>query len=449
MAPYDSDSSGDDSDGEYTETNVLLGYASKEPTDDPVSQLGGYPTWLDATTPPSLALAKCATCSAPPTLLLQLDANLPTHFPGHDRRLYIFACRRKACRRKPGSVRALRATRVTKAAVEAELKRSADEEARKAAERAEEEERKNKPIEKGLGEALFGVGAAAAGANPFAANPFAGSGAAANANPFASASSLAAKPAQASAPAPTAEAAAASDSTSALPATFAAKARIGATTPTTSTTPTAPTPPHEPWPPTSALPPPYPSYHLDADYETLSTEAPSIPQNTRLDPDAAEPTPAGGSSGAGKEDKEAFESTLDKAFQRFADRLAQNPDQVLRYEFRGHPLLYSRDDAVGKALTPSSHPQHSDAKVRTTAASVQGIPRCANCNANRVFELQLCPQAIAELEAEELGLEGMEWGTLIVGVCERDCAAPGVRDGEVGYVEEWVGVQWEEVGGRR
>lgn len=42
MSPYDSDSSdGDDED--YTETGVLLGYASKEPTEDDISQLGGYP----------------------------------------------------------------------------------------------------------------------------------------------------------------------------------------------------------------------------------------------------------------------------------------------------------------------------------------------------------------------------------------------------------------------
>lgn len=42
MPSYDSDSSGDEG-SEYTETNVLLGYASKEPTDDNFSQLGGRP----------------------------------------------------------------------------------------------------------------------------------------------------------------------------------------------------------------------------------------------------------------------------------------------------------------------------------------------------------------------------------------------------------------------
>ena len=32
-------------DTDFTTTDVLLGYASKEETDDPVSQLGGYPVW--------------------------------------------------------------------------------------------------------------------------------------------------------------------------------------------------------------------------------------------------------------------------------------------------------------------------------------------------------------------------------------------------------------------
>ena len=45
MAPpkqYDSESSGDDEE-DYTETNVLLGYASKDAGDDSISRLGGRP----------------------------------------------------------------------------------------------------------------------------------------------------------------------------------------------------------------------------------------------------------------------------------------------------------------------------------------------------------------------------------------------------------------------
>lgn len=48
-----------------------------------------------------------------------------------------------------------------------------------------------------------------------------------------------------------------------------------------------------------------------------------------------------------------------------------------------------------------------------------------------------------------MGLEGMDWGTVIVGVCAEDCVPGGVEEGGVGYLEEWVGVQWEEVGVRR
>ena len=41
MATYDSDS--DFEDENFTETNVLLGYATKDAVDDTTSQLGGHP----------------------------------------------------------------------------------------------------------------------------------------------------------------------------------------------------------------------------------------------------------------------------------------------------------------------------------------------------------------------------------------------------------------------
>lgn len=42
MAPYDSDDSLDD-DQSYTETDVLLGYASKDSNGETISKLGGRP----------------------------------------------------------------------------------------------------------------------------------------------------------------------------------------------------------------------------------------------------------------------------------------------------------------------------------------------------------------------------------------------------------------------
>lgn len=418
MAPYDSDSSGGE-DEDFTETNVLLGYASKEAGDDTISYLGGRPTWIDPTTPPSAALAKCKVCNDLMVLLLQLNGELPEHFPGHERRLYVLTCRRKACRRKEGSVRALRGVRISEEGKKEKSKKP----------EPKIEEQAQKPAIN-LGESLFGTkpSPGSSSANPFStsSNPFSTSSnpfstnSKAPANPFAaaglgSASELAAKSPQAPSTTTTAD----------LPKTFAAALSLNNETPTY-----GPPPPPEPWPQEADLPPAYPQYYfVDTDYETLDkAEDVPIPTQT-MDLDE------GSGSGGGKEDKDVYESTIDKTFQKFADRLAQNPEQVIRYEFKGSPLLYSKKDAVGKLLGGKG-----DAKVTTGS----GMPRCSNCGAGRCFEVQLTPHVIMELESEESSLDGMEWGTIIVGVCERDCMAKGVNSG-VGYVEEWAGVQWEEI----
>ncbi|KAF2198909.1 hypothetical protein GQ43DRAFT_377514 [Delitschia confertaspora ATCC 74209] len=431
MAPYDSDSSDDDE--EYTQTNVLLGYATDQATGDPISHLGGHPSWIDDKTAPSGELAKCKVCNDLLTLLLELNGDLPDHFPGHERRLYILACRRKACRRKEGSVRGIRGVRVSKLAEPAKTQG-------KTASAPKQEENKPKPQ---LGESLFGVkpsgSSNSSGANPFS-NPFSSSSnGKAPANPFAtSTSSPNPFPAPASTPQSQQSSEKADEANTLLPETFASKARISSPKAAT----LSPRP-HVPWPAESCFPSPYALYHLDAEYETLDTPSkPEIPENARMDIDSA----SGSGSGGGSVE-EAFESSLDKTFQRFADRIGQNAEQVLRYEFKGQPLLYSKSDAVGKLLAPHSDAASSNAKV-TMSGGGNGMPRCANCGAGRVFEVQLTPHTITELEAEEMSIEGMEWGTIIMGVCGRDCKPADVGEGEVGYIEEWVGVQWEEIAKR-
>jgi pre-rRNA-processing protein TSR4 len=145
-----------------------------------------------------------------------------------------------------------------------------------------------------------------------------------------------------------------------------------------------------------------------------------VPQNVRLaEAGEFETTASAGGSGNSADDKAAVDSMMDKEFQKFADRLAQNPEQILRYDFAGQPLLYSKKDAVG--------------------AKWPRVPGCGSCGAARVFELQLTPHAITELEAEDMSLDGMDWGTIIMASCGADCA---------GEKEEWVGVQWEELTSR-
>lgn len=182
----------------------------------------------------------------------------------------------------------------------------------------------------------------------------------------------------------------------------------------------------EPWPDTSQFPSPFPRYYIDGHPEELEpakTEQDSGLSKTQYDID---------DSGSSALDKDTFESTIDKTFQKFSDRIAQNPEQVLRYEYKGQPLLYSgHDDVASRFVVP-----HGKARA------IRGIPRCDSCGAQRVFELQLVPGLIYELEKDDTVdmEEGMEWGTIMVGTCSNNCGEAGA----VSFKEEWVGVQWEE-----
>lgn len=345
-------------------------------------------------------------------LLLQLNGELPERFPGHERRIYIFGCRRSTCRRRDGTIRALRGVRVWKE----ESSKIVEDEKQEEKKKKKEEPPKKEEKGPGLGETLFG--AKSFGGGPAAANPFSSGGA----NPFSASSSNPANPFSSSAktetPCELAKPIATEQSTASLNKTFAETLALN-------TPPTEPPPPPEPWPETKDQPAPYPTLYLcEADYETLDPTPAKLPENTRIESaDAEEPSAL---------DREAFESTMDAAFQKFADRLSQNPEQVIRYEFGGTPLLYSKVDAVGQKVS-----------------SRGGIPGCGNCGGRRTFEVQLTPHAIAELEEDDLSLEGMEWGTIIVGVCEKDCSPRGGEMGEAGYLEEWAGVQWEELVSRK
>lgn len=354
-------------------------------------------------------------------LLLELHGDLPEHFPTDERRLYIFGCCRKTCNRKAGSIRVLRATKKVKEA-QPESTKEVKENGKDAQSQAPKQD---------LGASLFGAAPLNNGSQSGNANPFS----------YQSSSSSQANPFSAQSTAPTQQQPASNNDIS---ESFADKVRISEPEPSTQSQSPAPKPtaPQTPWPAQSAFAKPYPQRYLDAEYETLSRPStPTIPETATMEP----MDEGGSSSGGGAADlKDAFESELDKAFIRFSSRLAQNPEQVLRYEFGGSPLLYSHSDETGKRLHPPHHAL-AGAKITTLAASGGGsrMPRCEYCGSGRVFELQLVPHAISVLE-EELGLDdaGMEWGTIILGVCGRDCGPKEI--GETVWREEYAGVQWEE-----
>ncbi|KAL8817803.1 MAG: hypothetical protein Q9223_003431 [Gallowayella weberi] len=426
MALHGSDSSGDE-DVEYSTTNVVLGYATTLPTDDTFSHLGGVPSWPDDE-PPSASLAKCKTCNSMMALLLQLNGDLPEYFPGHERKLYIFACRNKPCRRKSGAVRAIRSSKISPSP-----SKHTTQQKQPVAQTSSPE-----PGQQlfNLGDSIFKSASnteSNTNINPFSTptssnlhpNPFSSTK---TTNPIPHSHQKQHVNSLSSPPKP---------HDSSLHETFAQKARLTSPPPSSHS-------PREPWPSPSVVPQPYHSYYLDADYETLDAPEPKDKASSSTHNIPFPPTSSNKDLPATDEDDDPANwlsgpAKADKTFLRFAARLAQNPEQVLRYEWCGQPLLYSKDDEVGLAFPP---PANTTSSAKSTLEN--RIPNCRNCGSRRVFELQLTPHAISELEREEEGLEGMEWGTVVVGSCEKSCGEKSVKDGAVGWVEEWVGVSWEE-----
>lgn len=117
------------------------------------------------------------------------------------------------------------------------------------------------------------------------------------------------------------------------------------------------------------------------------------------------------------------ETVSDPTFTKFASLVQHNPDQILRYERPLQIVPYSDDELYRVLINPVE------------------IPETANGD-KRNFELQLMPHLISELETDEQLLDGMEWGTIAVATSEND-EFPALDENGVGYVEEWVAVQWE------
>lgn len=122
-------------------------------------------------------------------LLLELNGDLPDHFPQHERRLYIFSCPRRACNRKPGSVRVLRASRRFTAEL-GETKGKRDGGGGQAGNGEEEGKEEERPRQD-LGAGLFGVNSLTTGSVALPkSNPFSSHTSSANTdndhNPFAS-----------------------------------------------------------------------------------------------------------------------------------------------------------------------------------------------------------------------------------------------------------------------
>ncbi|VEU23352.1 DEKNAAC104603 [Brettanomyces naardenensis] len=401
---------------EVRHSNVLLGFAevliSEEET--PVIEdtfIGGKPLWLHPESPPSPDLLVCKNCNSPLRLFLQ--TNSPLAHTLYDRIIYIFGCNKPQCRRKKGSVRAIRSLRK-----DPETMKRREIEDKKAANKLKLEQEKleaKREKNRKLTQDLFGASSKDSGSNPFGSNPFASSD-----NSFT-------EPEKEK----TNEEAEiiASEYLSEVPSASHLRAALKKL---------------------EVKLPSFPGYILDIDDEFLN------PGQQVLEPLPNDITLKEALDSEGRETgiltkmpekinnadaEEMMKSLDDVAFRHFTEIISFNTKQVLRYDIGGVPLLYSTKDDVSKAFY--------DERGKLRKPELFNIPTPGyHPNGSRRFELQLMPQAIIDFESDgsiDILKDGMEWGTILVATDSDDFIPDAYFDENyVAYVEEWCGVQWEE-----
>uniref|UniRef100_A0A060T770 ARAD1B21120p n=1 Tax=Blastobotrys adeninivorans TaxID=409370 RepID=A0A060T770_BLAAD len=370
----DSEFSDTEFEENYGPTSVLLGFADEKVKDETSitaedNILGGRPVWYSS---PPKELTVCKNCNSPLRQLCQISAPLDGTF--YDRTLYVLVCVSKDCRRKDGSVRAIRSIR-------RDPEREAAEKAKLEQEKEQEELKKKAGISKAaeVSQSIFG-GDQDSNDNPFGANPF-------DKSPFQS-DQLKKSPGE--------EKNKKSDAS--------VERNVPENPKTTSDLDSSPA---------------FPSYYIEVEGEVL--EAPSADidtSNVEIDDEVdVEESGSSGLKGQQKDLAQMVEGAItDEVFQKFVNVTGSNPEQVVRYERNLEPLLYNGEDDIAKSLKHGLN--------------------------ERVLELQLMPHAIMVLEGEDDIMDGMEWGTIFVATRENDEDIE-LTNG-VGYVEDWVGVQWEQ-----
>jgi len=142
----------------------------------------------------------------------------------------------------------------------------------------------------------------------------------------------------------------------------------------------------------------------------------------------------------------------DPLFTRFKDRVAAEPEQVLRYDrapgadAKGfQPLWVSTWNQPASPPMPELPKRDPNSKVPpppmprpvapTAAANDAVVPPCQRCGAARRFEFQVLPQLLYYL-GPNAGA-AMDFATVAVYTCSNSCG-DGVKDG---YFEEFTWVQ--------
>lgn len=148
----------------------------------------------------------------------------------------------------------------------------------------------------------------------------------------------------------------------------------------------------------------------------------------------------------------------DDAFINFQATLSNAPEQSIRWHFDGEPLWITEKPSTlprryvecmkqlekqMENLNPIDRDEFEHKIVSKCVAEC--IPKCPHCGSARVFELQVMPTVIYQMKAwkhtNRKDDEGMDFGTVTVFTCSRQCMPPEDDLHTFQYVQEHVHVQ--------
>ncbi|GAA5795112.1 programmed cell death protein 2 [Helicostylum pulchrum] len=418
------------------EAPVLLGIPDGEielDNDAYITKLGGLPVWLDPKTPPSSKVCQCRVCGDSMYLIFQSYVPLPDS-PYH-RVLYVWGCNKRSCMRKEGSFSVVRSQVVDQTYLKAQRQK-------------EEEKRKKEEKKK--------AAVAAANNQKFQLGDLWGNSAGSFGNANNTGGGFGMKPTT-------------TTGFGMKPATtgFGMKP---ATTTGFGMKPTAASIVgkkkedntlidkmqqlnivSDPIIDTTQLPQ-FPGQYLYIDeertdnYDNMGIDMSRYKEYLDMEKELLMEVDEGGETWQGETyEKQHLPRGVDKQFKKFTERVECSPSQCVRYGFSGQPLFYSSLSQQQQQLIAS---------------------HCKHCNGPRVFEFQLMPNILSILPTTEYATReqnvenlsgkaknidtkavldswnvGMEFGTILVFVCQKDCHPGNLED--VAYVEEAIVVQYE------
>ncbi|KAI9493103.1 programmed cell death protein 2 [Zychaea mexicana] len=378
---------------------VLLGFPdgsidAEQDSDAYATKIGGVPNWLQSDHAPPLKFLLCGVCKRPMYLIFQ--GYVPLAASIYHRVIYVWACNRRLCMRKEGSFSVVRSHLVDPEYLAAN-RRKEEEKRKKEQQKLEQQQRAAQP---------FGA---------FQLGDLWGSGTPS----FSEAATKATDTTKTNAPA---TASVASDDLT-----------------TSLENLTVVDTPQEQLPIVN-----FPGEYLWITEENLDNyDAMGIDmeryreyldlQNSLLE---ATEEATGEESWSGETyEKQQLPRGVDKQFKKFAERVQLQPSQCVRYQWGGTPLLYHQ-------LQGQQQQQLGG--------------RCSQCGNPRIFELQLMPNILSLLPTSEYASAdlpddakkgvnswdiGMEFGTILVFVCGKDCHPVDIE--QPCYVKEHLLVQYE------